>query len=170
MSLATNRHEPASRAQMRALLLRSPGLHLREIARELGLPMGSALHHLDRLVAEGAMDARRDGRYKRFFPTGVVDRADRDAVSLLRRRTPRRILEALLIGCRTQRDLANSLGIARSTLSVALARMTETGLLVRERRWPEDVWRSRHEVAARTLLGVVSPAADLAPDPAEAIA
>lgn len=170
MSLSNARHEPASRARMRALLLHSPGLHLREIARELSLPMGSALHHLDRLVADGTMDARRDGRYKRFFPAGVVDRGDRDAVSLLRRKTPRRILESLLHSPRTQRNLAESLGIARSTLSVALARLTETGLLIRSPRWPEDVWSVANEVAARALLGVVSPAAELTPTLAEAVA
>lgn len=150
---------PDTRRRILELLTECPGLHLREIARRLEVPIGTALHHLDRLHSAGQLVPRRDGRYKRFFPPATVDRRDRDAISTLRRATPLRIVHALLAeGPLTQRQLVERLALSRSTLSPQLARLTLNGLLVRHPAYPEDAWSVAQPAETERLLAHVTHA------------
>lgn len=130
-----------------------PGSHLREIARALSLPLGTALYHLDYLGSRGLLVARRDGRYKRFFVANALGRREKDLVTAFRHAAPRRIAEALLAGrARTQRELCVAVGVSRSTLSFHLKNMMELGLVQCEERWPENHYRlAEPEESARVL-------------------
>lgn len=119
-----------------------PGSHLREIARALSLPLGTALYHLDYLSSRGLLVARRDGRYKRFFIANSLGRREKDLVTAFRHAAPRRIAEALLAGrARTQRELCAAVGVSRSTLSFHLKGLIEQQIVLCDERWPENHYR-----------------------------
>jgi predicted transcriptional regulator len=104
------------------------------------------LYHLDYLVAHGTLDVRRDGRYKRFFVTSRVGRQEKDLLSALRHAVPRGIVQILLTeGESTQRRLAATMGVSRSTLSFHVSHMVAEGLL------------SRRPGAGENLYSIVDP-------------
>ncbi|QKY21527.1 helix-turn-helix domain-containing protein [Halolamina sp. CBA1230] len=109
-----------------------PGRHASALGRELDLATGQLQYHLRRLRREDRVVA--DDRYGRthYFPPGYDER-DRERIALARRETARAILAALLSGETPAADLADRLGIARSTLSYHVDRLSEAGL-VDERR------------------------------------
>lgn len=142
-----------SRRRVHEHVAANPGAHLREIARALELPLGTALYHLDYLTTHGLLVARRDGRYKRFFVANALGRRDKDLVTAFRHVSTRRIAEALLAGrARTQRQLCEAVGVSRSTLSFHLKNMMSQGLVRCEDRWPENHYRvAEPDEVARVL-------------------
>lgn len=130
-----------------------PGMHLRGIARELELPLGTALYHLDCLSQTGLVVVRRDGRYKRFFATNALGRREKDYISVFHHAVPRRIMAALLAqGRRTQRELAADVGVSRSTLSFHVTNMVRQGILLCEHRRPENLYGALEpELASRIV-------------------
>lgn len=131
-----------------------PGSHLRGVARELDLPLGTALYHLDCLTAAGLVVVRRDGRYKRFFANNALGRREKDYISVFHHAVPRRLMAVLLAtGPRTQRELAADVGVSRSTLSFHVTNMVRQGLLRCDHRWPENLYDAiEPDLAARVVL------------------
>jgi predicted transcriptional regulator len=74
----------------------NPGAGFRTIAAALCLPLGLAEYHLGVLVKSGLVSYVRDGRYKRFFVAKRYSKGEMQTISLLRHRTTKRIIEALL--------------------------------------------------------------------------
>lgn len=123
----------ASRKKIYEHVEQHSGSHLREIGRLCGLPLGTALYHLDRLEAEGLLSVRRDGRYKRYFPAQGLGRKEKDLLSAYRHDVPRRIAHALLeTPAMTQRELCAVLRVSRSTLSFHVNDLIRRGVLRRE--------------------------------------
>lgn len=50
-------------------LQKVPGAHMREIGRDLEIPMGTLEYHLHYLVKAGLLTTRQDARYTRYFPS-----------------------------------------------------------------------------------------------------
>jgi predicted transcriptional regulator len=110
-----------------------PGLHFNALVRRLDLAPGQVQYHLHRLTGEGhVVDDDLYGQ-THYYPPGF-DPGERQTLALARRETARDVLFYLL-----ERDsvpastVAEELGIARSTLSYHLDRLTDAGL-VDERR------------------------------------
>ena len=74
----------------------NPGVQFRAICSSLCLPIGLAQYHLGVLIKSGLISFVRDGRYKRFFVSGRFSKRQMAAICLLRHRTARRIIEALM--------------------------------------------------------------------------
>ena len=160
-----------SRKRIYEFVETNSGSHLREIGRKCDLPLGTALYHLDRLESEGLLTVRRDGRYKRYFPSTGLGRRDKDFLSAFRHAVPRRIAVALLRWpLLTQRELCQMIGVSRSTLSFHVNSMIERGIVRREPSRPENRYRLEDPELTHGLLlryqdslGDVSPLQPLAP-------
>ena len=154
-----------SRKRIYQFVEANSGSHLREIGRRCELPLGTALYHLDRLETEGLLTVRRDGRYKRYFPSQGLGRREKDYLSAFRHAVPRRIALALLrTPLMTQRELCAAIGVSRSTLSFHVNSLIERGIAVREPFRPENRYRLEdpeltHQLLTRygESLGDVSP-------------
>lgn len=122
----------------------TPGAHFSKIRDDLQLGTGETQHHVRRLEADGALESRKDGNFRRYFPTGRFSPFEQVALGYLRRETPREILIALLrdpgLG---PGDLAAQLSVTRPTISKYAAQLDDAGLLARadgyEVRQPETV-------------------------------
>lgn len=152
----------ASRRSIYECVVQHAGAHLRDVARRSGMPLGTALYHLDRLEENGLVVARRDGRYKRYFAAQGIGRREKEVVSLLRHDVPRRIVYSLLArGPATQRALCEAIGVSRSTLSFHVNRLVVAGLATRIPARPEGLYALAEPELARDLLsrfqGSLSP-------------
>ncbi len=108
---------------------RHPGIHFRELARQLGLTLGQVQYHLRKLEATGSIHADEIYGKTHYYPPGY-DAWERRAVALLRRETAGDIVASLLAnGPSPPATIASDLDIARSTLSWHLDRLGSAGLV-----------------------------------------
>lgn len=121
----------ATRAEIRGAIQRWPGIHFNELVRRLDLAPGQVQHHIKRLQREGHIVREPVFGRTHYYASGIDD-AERRAIAMLRRETPRAIVAHLLEDGPTQpRALASELDLAESTVSYHVDRLTEAGLVER---------------------------------------
>jgi predicted transcriptional regulator len=114
-------------------LATTPGAHFSKLRDDLQLGTGETQHHLRRLERDGAVEHRKDGEYKRYFPADRFSAFEQRALGYLRRKTPRQMVLALLASPDASgADIAETAGVSRSTVSKYAAELDEAGLLSRE--------------------------------------
>lgn len=114
-------------------LTTTPGAHFSKIRDDLQLGTGETQHHLRELEQQGAVENRKDGDYRRYFPAGRFDEFEQVALGYLRRETPRRMVIALLEDpTASGADLADAADVSQATVSKYLGQLESAGLLSRE--------------------------------------
>lgn len=114
-------------------LATTPGAHFSKLRDDLQLGTGETQHHLRRLERDGAVEHRKDGEYKRYFPADRFSAFEQRALGYLRRETPRQMVLALLASpTASGADIAETAGVSRSTVSKYATELDEAGLLSRE--------------------------------------
>ena len=111
----------------------TPGAHFSKVRDDLGLGTGETQHHLRRLLEAGAIESRRDGDYRRFYPAGRFTRFERTALGYLRRETPRgMVIHLLRTPDASGSDIADALAVSPPTISRHAADLADAGLIERE--------------------------------------
>lgn len=110
-----------------------PGVHHNALVRELGKGKGTAEHHLEKLVAGGLVLRHRSPGYTCYFPVGT-DRRAMAASPATKADGARRILQAVSQGLGGVREIAQSTGLAPSTVSHHLERLRAAGLVIGDGR------------------------------------
>jgi predicted transcriptional regulator len=118
-----------------------PGVHFNELVRGLDLAPGQVQYHLGRLEW---VVAELYGKTHYYPPS--YDAWDRRALALLRRETSADVVSVLSEGPLAATEVAKRVGIARSTLSWHLDRLTEAGLVAETR-----------DVRGRVVLSLAAP-------------
>jgi predicted transcriptional regulator len=122
------------RARIIALLRDRPGLHLRELQRQLNLSRGVADHHLRKLLQAGLISERASHGYRCFFVRGTLDRRLMEAVPALRSDGASRILSAVVSRPgQGLEDLARSTSLTSQTVAYHVRRLQAAGLLTQTR-------------------------------------
>ena len=117
------------RARIRLLVSLQPGLHLRELQRQIGLSFSSTRYHVDRLAKEGEIERVEDKGYSRIYPAGTGAN-DRILLSVVRRKTDHKILSCFLTeNGASQQRLIDFTGLSKSTVSEHLATLLELGIV-----------------------------------------
>ena len=117
---------------IRGYLSTTPGAHFSKLRDDLKLGTGETQHHLRSLIEAEAVESRRDGEYRRFFPAGQFSTFEQTALGYLRRETPRRmVIELLESPAETGSSLADRLSVSRATVSNYAGELEEAGLLDR---------------------------------------
>ena len=118
-----------SRVRIKLLVSLQPGLHLRELQRQIGLSFSSTRYHVDKLAKQGEIDRVEDNGYSRIYPAGI-DQRDKILLSLVRRETDRRILSSFLReNSLSQQRLIDLSKLAKSTVSEHLATLLMLGVV-----------------------------------------
>lgn len=111
-------------------ILRNPGLHEREIARQLEIAVSTIDYHLYYLRKKELVLTRTDGHYTQYYVSGRVGEKDKKLLASLRQKAPRRIIIFLLLNqISAHRDICDHLGLAPSTTSFHLSKLVELELL-----------------------------------------
>ena len=111
-----------------------PGVHMRQLARDLTMPLGTLEYHLHHMESAGLLSTREEGRFKAYFTNEMMDRRDKDILYWLRQRIPRRISTALLLNPGwTHRDLIQDVGVGASTVTFHLKKLLNSQIVREER-------------------------------------
>jgi predicted transcriptional regulator len=114
-------------------LTTTPGAHFSKVRDDLQLGTGETQHHLRQLESNSAVESRKDGDYRRFFPADRFSEFEQVALGYLRRDTARgMMLELLRTPEATGSDLADALDVSRPTVSKYAGELESAGLLSRE--------------------------------------
>lgn len=132
-----------TRRKIYELIVKSPGIHFREIERRLGMAVGSLQYHLHFLEKKNLIKVEQDGEYLRYFPVeSPLSQNDKKILSFLRRKTSRRILIFLLNkpGA-NNKDISRGIGLSPSTISWHLNKLVEAEIVERKREGRESFLR-----------------------------
>ena len=131
---------PTASMRARRLVQEYPGLHLRELARQLDLDVRAAQYHLNRLEKAGYVTVLRFGRFKRYFPRRekdqgeIVDRQDKRLLGHLRNSISLSLVVHLIsFGPTRLADLSDKVEISPSRASFHLRKLEKAGIVVRRK-------------------------------------
>ena len=111
----------------------SPGLHMRELAARLEMPVSTLEYHCYQLVKHGQLITRETSGFKAFYPAQGIDRRDKDILYLVRHDAPRKICSHVLLNPgATPKDLRDQLGFTGPTLSFHLNKLRKAEILREE--------------------------------------
>lgn len=144
-----------------------PGIHLRELSRQLGLSVPLVDYHLNFLDKYGMVSGIADEQYRRFYPrdpigaenkTDVLSADEKRVVALLRQRIPLQIVLFLLKnGTAQHKEMVPLMGISPSTLSHHLNKLHRRGILVKTVSGEERGYRLANEGQIARLLLTYEP-------------
>lgn len=134
--------EQGTRREIYDHVRRVPGVHLRQLQRDLDIPMGTLEYHLHQMEKRHMLVTRNLARLKAYFASDDgLDRRDRDILYFLRQAMPRHL--ALLAADDpgiSFRELTKEVPIAPSTVSFHLKKLVEAGILREARSGREKVY------------------------------
>lgn len=108
----------------------SPGLHMRELAARLEMPVSTLEYHCYQLVKHGQLVTRESAGFKAFYPGEGMDRRDKDILYLVRHDAPRKICSHLLLNPgATPKDLRDVIGVSGPTLSFHLKKLRSAAII-----------------------------------------
>ena len=125
-----------TRRRILELVRQYPGLHLREIQRQVTTSAMLAEYHLNLLEEWGLVVSVAEKNYRRFFPTselpGALSAEEKSALGLLRQTVPLGIILLLLErGDLNHGQIASLLNLSKSTLTYHLKRLEAAGIVGR---------------------------------------
>jgi len=113
-----------TRRKIYDLIDTTPGLHKREIARELHMSLSTIDYHLHYMEKKGLLETRSDGKYKRYFTKKDMRKEDKKIFSLLRQEVPRHIIIFLLTHPKAiHKEICAHIGKAPSTISFHMKKL-----------------------------------------------
>lgn len=128
-----------TRQRIRDHVRASPGIHFNALVRDSEFAPGQVQYHVRRLLKAGTVTEERLYGRTHYYPPDH-DPWERRTLALARRETARELLVHLLEREEAKpADVADALGIARSTLEWHLNRLVEQGIVRKERDGRERV-------------------------------
>jgi len=113
-------------------ILKNPGLHERELSRQLETALSTLDYHLYYLKKRELIIAKSDGHYTQYYASGKIGSKDKNFLALLRQKVPRRIIIFLLIrGSCTHKSIWDHIGLAASTTSFHLNKLVNNNIISR---------------------------------------
>jgi len=151
---STRRPGPSTRQTIFEFVRDTPGMHLRGVQQELGIPLGTVEYHLRELVRLGLVTEREDGIYRRYYVAGQLGGVDRELIAALRPEIPRRIVMHLLLNPGLNfGQVKAAFDISGSTLHYHLKKLEKRGVIERRREGRETFfWVPNEREVAKVLL------------------
>lgn len=150
-----------ARDQVLAFVRHYPGVHVREIERQLAMPSKLATYHLTALEASGEVERIQEKGYARFLPRVTKPRwhaRDIAFLCLMRRAVAFRITLLLLShGELTPSSLARALTLAKPSTTYHLHLLEDDGIVTVQARGRERWYRLADPARVRGLLANFTP-------------
>lgn len=115
-----------SRRRIYKHIVKSPGLHERQLAKELDIPLSTLIYHLHYLEKRELIGAKSGERYTRYYASKKIGARAKEILSILRQKMPRKIVMYLLLHPNSfHREIADRIDVAPSTTSFHLKKLLE---------------------------------------------
>lgn len=106
-------------------IVKSPGLHFREIQRRTNLATGALQYHIDYLKKKNFIFDKKEGKFSRFYSNQETNQVDQEIMNLLRQDQVRKIVLILLQKKRISlTNLKKETNMSTSTLNFHLSKLT----------------------------------------------
>jgi predicted transcriptional regulator len=149
--------ENERRMKIYAAIEATPGIHLRELHRTLGMPLTSLEYHLSYMTRRKILFAETEGHHKRYY-TKPLDFEDKKVLTALRQKRMREIVLTILKNGKAKNQLlAECLKMSHSTLSSYLKYLVNKNILARERIGYEYLYTVRDEDRVAKVLTAYKP-------------
>ena len=124
--------ELKTRRKIYNCILKHPGLHEREISRQLDIPLSTVDYHLFFLKKKELITNRIDDRFARYYIIGKISTKDKKIIAALRQKVFRKVIVFLLLNPDSfHRNICGHIGLAPSTITFHLNRLAELEIIVR---------------------------------------
>ena len=145
--------ELESRKRIFFFIQDKPGIHFRELQRELDMPVGQLDYHIKYLIDNGMISISEDRYYKRLFPKDF-DAREKVMLGAMRQENPRKlVLHLMLEGPCTHSQLLDEFSFAPSTMSFYLSDLVKKDILDREKEGRTSTYSiSDPDVVSRVLV------------------
>jgi predicted transcriptional regulator len=111
-------------------ILHNPGIHSRELARQLQIPYSTVQYHLNRFSQQGTISMERHGKMLHWFIAEENGIKEKKLLSVLRHTTARYIVYYLMVHLHaSERHLSNNLEKHPTTIEFHLKKLLEVGLI-----------------------------------------
>jgi len=123
-----------------------PGTYIREMEKSLSLSLGDLQYHLQQLEKADLISSHDDGRRKRYFVKNEVNYFDREILSFIKMRTPRRIILFLMINPEsTFKEILAEFYFTKGALSFHLKKLIKANIVINIKREKEMIYRIKDE-------------------------
>jgi len=113
------------------LIKMDPGMHFRQLQRKTGLKKGTFEYHIKNMEQEGLVNAVTDkGKVHYFVNDAMYSREEMEVISVMHNASLKSILlEAYTKSLITNAEIADDLGLSKSSVSEKLNYLKEIGIL-----------------------------------------
>jgi DNA-binding MarR family transcriptional regulator len=111
-------------------VLNYPGLHLRQLARDLGMSYSTIKYHLDYLIKNDLIVQKTESKYLRYYVKDKVGTDEKTLILLLRKKVSREMLVLFLFHlCASQSELSKRIGVHPTTIEYHLKKLLEADII-----------------------------------------
>jgi len=130
-----------------------PGTYIREMEKALSLSLGDLQYHLQQLEKADLISSHDDGRRKRYFVKNEVNYFDREILSFIKMRTPRRIIIFLMIHPEsTFKEILAEFYFTKGALSFHLKKLIKANIVINIKREKEMIYIIKDETRISQIL------------------
>ena len=130
----------------------TPGIHLRELQRNLNIPLTTLEYHLSYMARKKIIYSETDTHYKRYYAKPLDD-ADKKVLSALRQKRMREIVLLVLSNGKAKYQyMSDYLKIPHSTLSFYLKYLVDNSILVKDKVGYETIYTVKDEDKVAKVL------------------
>jgi predicted transcriptional regulator len=130
-----------------------PGTYIREMEKALSLSVGDLQYHLQQLEKANLISSHDDGRRKRYFVKNEVNYLDREVLSFIKMRTPRRIIIFLLLHPNSSfKEILSQFNFTKGALSFHLKKLLNADIIINSKRETETIYKIKDENRIGQLL------------------
>ena len=116
------------------IIKNKPGIHFREIFREIDIAMGELEYHLHVLEKMEIISKTKTSYYTRYFPSYELDVEDKKIMGLLRQKMLKEILLYIISYEKaSHKDIAKEFGLLKSTASFYLDKLLKNRIIEKEK-------------------------------------
>lgn len=141
------------RKQIFTHISRNPGTYIREMEQALSLSLGDLQYHLQQLEKADLISSHDDGRRKRYFIKNEVKYIDREILSFIQMRTPRKIILFLLLHPQSSfKEILAEFNFTKGALSFHLKKLLHADIITMSKREKETIYQIKDEDGISQVL------------------
>lgn len=149
--------ENERRREIYTVILKNPGLHIRELQRIVGIPLSSLQYHLNYMSRRNIIIEEKSDHYTRYY-CKPLDPEDKRILVVLRQKRIRDIVLIMLVNKKAKYHfILESLGLPASTISFYLKCLLDNNIIERTKVGYENIYTLKDEERITRILVAYQP-------------